>query len=120
MKKLIAVSVVSAFCLALVTSVAIANYGSDNSLSGRVREKGTLTSIHKAKVTLYAQSGRKKDSDKTDKNGKYSFSDLNEKKYVIKVQAAGYRSPKDATKDKVSYKVKVDGSSTKNVYLIKK
>lgn len=118
MKKFVTASVL-AVALVAFTGVALANYGTDNKLSGHVKEKGTLKSIAKAKVSLYSTSGTKKDSDKTDKKGKYSFSDLKEKKYVVKARATGYHSPKDAKKVSVSYTVKVDGSDTKNLYLVK-
>lgn len=105
--------------VALTGSVALANYGDDNNLSGKVRENKTTKAINKAKVSLYSTSGHKKDSDTTDKKGKYSFKDLSEKKYVVKARAAGFRSPKNAKKDSVSYTVKVDGNTSKNLYLTK-
>ena len=119
MKKFVTASVLSLALVAFTASIALANYGDDNSLSGKVRVKGTLVPIAKAKVSLYKTNGSKVDSDKTNDNGKYSFKDLQERKYVIKVRANGYRSPKNALKDSVSYTVKVDGSTKKNVYLVK-
>lgn len=119
MKKILSVSVLAVALVAFTGSVALANYGDDNKLSGKVREDKTTKAIAKAKVSLYSTSGSKKDADTTDKKGQYSFKDLSEKKYVVKAKATGYRSPKDAKKDSVSYTVKVDGKTTKNLYLVK-
>lgn len=118
MKKLTAVLLV-VLGVSFVSAAALANYGDNNKLSGYVKVKGTLKPIGKASVKLYSTGGSKKDSDKTSSKGKYSFKDLSERKYVIRVKATGFRSPKDAKKTTVSYTVKVDGSTTKNVYLVK-
>ncbi len=120
MKKFAKVSILSLALIAFTGSAALANYGDDNKLSGKVRENKTTTSIAKAKVSLYKTNGKKVDSDKTDKKGRYSFKSLSERKYVVKAKAAGYRSPKSAKKDSASYTVKVDGNTKKNLYLIKK
>lgn len=101
------------------TSVAFANYGEDNKLTGSVKEKGTLKAINKASVKLYKKNGKLKDSDKTSKKGKYEFKDLEEGTYTVKAKAAGFRNPSDAKKDTVSKKVKVDGSDTQNLQLSK-
>jgi hypothetical protein len=119
MKKFVTVSIFAIALIALTGSVALANYGTDNKLSGSLKEKGTLKVIVGAKVKLYKTSGKLVDSDKTSKKGHYSFKDLSEKKYVVKAKATGYHSPKDAKKDKVSYTVKVDGNTTKKLFLAK-
>lgn len=119
MKKFLKISIIALAVVAFTGSVALANYGDDNKLSGKVRENKTTKSIAKAKVSLYSTSGKKKASDTASKNGKYEFKNLSEKKYVVKAKAAGYRSPKDAKKDTISYTVKVDGNTTKNLYLVK-
>ena len=119
MKKILSVSVLAVALVAFTGSVALANYGDDNKLSGTIKEKGSLANIAKAKVSIYKINGKKIDSDTSNKKGKYSFKDLSEKKYVVKAKAVGYRSPKNAKKDSVSSTVKVDGSTTKNLYLVK-
>ena len=70
MKKIVTVSVVALVMVALTGSVAFANYGDDNKLSGYVKEKGTLKTISRAKVSLYKTNGKKVDSDRTNKKGK--------------------------------------------------
>jgi uncharacterized protein YfaS (alpha-2-macroglobulin family) len=119
MKKYIALSAVAIAVVAFTGSVALANYGTDNKLSGKVREYRTTKSIKNAKVSLYTTKGSKKDSDKTKKDGRYSFKDLSEKNYVVKVKASDYRNPKNSKKDSISYTVKVDGTTSKNLYLKK-
>lgn len=103
----------------LTASVALADYGEDNSLSGYVKEYKTKKAIGKAKVKLYKKSGKLKDTDNTSKKGKYKFSDLTEGTYKVKVKVSGYRNPKDANKDTVSKTVKVDGNDKANLYLQK-
>ncbi|MBA4317850.1 MAG: hypothetical protein C0412_05570 [Flavobacterium sp.] len=119
MKKILTASLLSFFGIALVASVALANYGEDNKLSGYIKEYQTRKAINKAKVKLYKKSGSLKDSDTTGKNGKYKFSDLTEGTYKVKAKATGYRNPTDVNKDTVSKTVKVDGSDKKNLYLQK-
>lgn len=119
MKKLLTISLASVFGLALVTSAALANYGSDSKLSGYVKEYKTLIPLSKAKVKLYKKNGKLKDSDTTSRRGKYKFTDLTSGTYRVKAKADGYRNPKDFRKDAVSKTVKVKGSDRKNLYLQK-
>lgn len=119
MKKFLTLSILSAACLAFTAGSVLANYGDDNSLNGYVKVEKSLVPIKGAKVGIYSTSGKKKDSTKTDKKGKYYFGDLQEKKYKIKVSATGFHSPKDVKKNTVSYTVKVDGGTRKNVFLAK-
>jgi len=119
MKKKLVASALTLGGLAFMASVALANYGEDNSLKGYVKEYQTKKAINKASVKLYKKSGKLKDSDKTDTKGKYKFSDLEEATYKVKAKATGYRNPSDAKKDSVSKTVKVDGSDSKNLYLKK-
>jgi len=119
MKKIITVSTLSLLGVALVASVAVANYGDDNSLYGYVKEYKTLKPLEGAKVKLYKKSGVRKDSDKTNHKGKYKFSDLKEGTYKVKAEKSRYRNPKDAKKDSVSKTVKVNGKDRKSLYLQK-
>lgn len=119
MKKITAISVLSIFGIALVASSALAGYGDKKKLSGYVKEYNTLIPLQKAKVKLYKKSGKLKDSDKTDKRGKYSFSDLSQGTYKVRVSVEGYRNPKDAAKNKVSKTIKLKKRTYKNLYLQK-
>lgn len=131
MKKILSVSVLSIAAIALATTTVFASYGhndndhhdkdtSNSSIYGYVKEQGTLIPIAKAKVKLYTRGGTYKKTDNTSLRGRYTFKNLgDEQKYVIRVEAAGFRSPKDAAKTRVSYTVKADGSTKKNVYLVK-
>lgn len=117
MKKIKLMFLMMAFVLS--ASVALADYGEDNSLSGYVKEYKTKDAISEAKVKLYRKSGSLKDTDKTNAKGKYKFSDLTEGTYKVKVKVSGYRNPKDANKDTVSKTIKVDGSDKANLFLEK-
>lgn len=108
-----------AVSIAMVAGVALANYGDKNSLSGYVKEKGTLAGIKGAKVKIYTQGGTKKGSDTTNIKGKYSIKKLTEKKYVVRVTASGWHDPKNVQKNKISSTVKVDGSKNRNFYFVK-
>lgn len=119
MKKKLAVSALALGGLAFMASIALANYGEDNSLKGYVKEYKTLIPLVKAKVKLYKKSGKQVDSDKTNKKGYYKFSDLEEGTYKVKAKFPGYRNPKNAWKTSVSKTVKVDGSDRKNLYMQK-
>lgn len=119
MKKIVTVSTLTLAVVAFTASIALANYGDDNKLSGTVRENKTTLSIPKAKVSLYKKSGRKVDSETASKKGKYEFKDLNEQDYVVKAKATGFRSPKSVKKTTVSYTVEVDGNTKKNLYLVR-
>jgi hypothetical protein len=117
MKKITLMVLMMSFVL--TASIALADYGEDNSLSGYVKEYKTKDAIGGAKVKLYKKSGKLKDTDKTNAKGKYKFSDLTEGPYKVKVKVSGYRNPKDANKDSVSKTVKVDGDDKQNLYLEK-
>lgn len=119
MKKIISISVLSIFGIALVASSALAGYGEGKTLSGYVKEYKTLKPLKKAKVKLYKKSGKLKDTDKTDKKGKYKISGLSQGTYKVKTSFAGYRNPKDAKKDSVSKTIKIKKSKTQNLYLQK-
>lgn len=119
MKKTVILTILLAVSIALTAGVALANYGKDNKLSGYVKVKGTLVPIKGAKVKIYTTNGTKKDSDTTNKKGKYSFDDLKERKYVVRTTAVGYHDPKNVTKNRISSTVKVDGSDHKNFYFVK-
>lgn len=121
MKKIVTVTIFALVAVALTGSVALADYGSDNSLSGKVRKYGTKSPLNRAKVKLYeTRGGTMLDSDKTNKKGKYSFAGLSERSYVVKVKALKYRSPKKSKKNSSVYKtVSVNGDTTKNIYLKK-
>ncbi|MFA4817349.1 MAG: carboxypeptidase regulatory-like domain-containing protein [Parcubacteria group bacterium] len=119
MKKIVTLSILAAVSIALTAGVALANYGNDNKLSGYVKVKGTLVPINKARVNIYTTNGSKRDSDKTNKKGKYSFDDLKERKYVVRTTAVGYHDPKNVTRNRISSTVKVDGSDHKNFYFVK-
>jgi uncharacterized protein YfaS (alpha-2-macroglobulin family) len=118
MKKFVTATFLAVMLVTLTVSVAFANYGDDNKLSGSIKEKGTLKAIAGSKVKLYKTSGKKVDSDKTGKNGKYKFKELTEREYKVSATAVGYRNPKNA-KASVSAKVDVDGSTTKSLYFVK-
>lgn len=121
MKKIVTAFVLAIFAIALTGSVVLANYGSDNSLSGKVRKYGSTKPINKAKVRLYTTGGTKLDSDTTGNKGKYSFTGLSERKYVVRASASKYRNPKSKKGgSSVSKTVDVNGATTKNLYLKKK
>jgi len=119
MKKIVTLSIIVVACVALTATVALANYGKDNKLSGYVKVKGTLVAIKGVKVKLYTTGGTQKDSDTTNAKGKYSFKDLHEQKYVVRATAVGYHDPANVKKNTISYTVKVDGNKTKNFYFVK-
>ena len=119
MKKILTVSLVAIFGVALVSSAALAGYGKDAKLAGRVKEHKTLIPLTKAKVKIYTKGGKLKDSDKTDKQGKYSFSDLKPGTYRVKAKMEGYRNPKNFKKSYVSKTIKVQGSDRQNLYMQK-
>jgi len=121
MKKFVTASIFALVAVALTGSAVLANYGSDNSLSGKVRKYNTTKPIYKAKVRLYTTGGTKLDSDNTSRKGRYSFTGLSEKTYVVRASASKYRNPKSKKGgSSVSKTVAVDGDMTKNLYLKKK
>jgi len=91
----------------------------NSKLSGYVKEQNTLIPIAGASVKLYTKGGTKKGSTKTDKNGKYSFKKLYSGKYIVKFSAVGYVNPKYPENLKVSYNLKISGSTRKNGYFLK-
>jgi hypothetical protein len=121
-KKIITLSLLVAVSTLFVAAAALAGYGSSNEkkskLSGYVKEYKTLRPLSGASVKLYNKSGALKDKDKTNKKGKYKFSDLNKGTFRVKAKFVGFRNPIDAKKDTASKTIKVSGSDTKNLYLV--
>ncbi len=119
-KKITTLSVITIAVSLFAASFALADYASEKNskLSGYVKEYKTLKPLYHASVKLY-KSGNLKDKDKTNKKGKYSFSDLKSGTYKVKATFAGYRNPTDVKKNSVSKTLKVKGSDKKNLYMVK-
>lgn len=116
-KKTVALFSLVFGCLAMVSSVAFAAYGTDNSISGKVYKKGSIKGINKATVKVYDETGDTLvESEKTNTKGKYACSDMEEATYVLKASANGYRNP-SSKKATVTATVALDGDMVKNFTL---
>jgi hypothetical protein len=111
-----------------VSFVTLANYvESTGKVKGKVKiydktKKYTRKGVRKAKVRLYKKNGKRVDSKKSKKSGRYKFKDVKKGRYFMRCSAKGYVNAKKPTRTKYKtgkFKVKGGKTTKKNCRLMK-
>lgn len=117
-KRIVVITMIGVFGF---SAVSLAAYVSPTgTVEGRVKAYNAdgnymHKKVKKAKVRLYKKNGKKVDSDKSNRKGKFEFKDVELGKYYVKCSANGYVNAKKESK--TSYKTKIfkvkDGKTVK-------